>query len=175
MMMRNKYLSFESERLYLRPTTEEDAALIFEIFTQEKAIRFIGDRNFLNQDDACEYIRARTLKQLHELGYGNYTLILKSTGQKVGVTGLFVPPGLTIIDLGYALLPSYEGNGYAREASRRLMQAAKEDFAQEKLSAITHPENTVSITLLKDLGFKHFGLKSIEGYDDPSEYFEVTL
>jgi hypothetical protein len=33
----------------------------------------------------------------------------------------------------------------------------------------------VSITLLKDLGFKHFGLKSIEGYDDPSEYFEVTL
>ena len=28
---------------------------------------------------------------------------------------------------------------------------------------------------IKNLGFKHFGLKTIEGYDDPSEYFEVTL
>ena len=89
-MMKNKFITFESDRLYLRPTTEEDAVLIHEIFTQEKAIRFIGDRNFKDPTDACEYIRSKTLKQLHERGYANYTLVLKATGQKVGVCGLYV-------------------------------------------------------------------------------------
>ena len=52
-MMKNKFITFESDRLYLRPTTEEYAVLIHEIFTQEKAIRFIGDRNFKDPTDAC--------------------------------------------------------------------------------------------------------------------------
>ena len=174
-MMKNKFLTFESDRLYLRPTTEEDAVLIHEIFTQEKAIRFIGDRNFKDPTDACEYIRSKTLKQLHERGYANYTLVLKATGQKVGVCGLYVRTGMRLVDLGYALLPSTESNGYARESSLRLMQAAKEDFDQIKLSAVTHPDNAASIKVLEALGFHHMGQKVITGYDGTSEYFEVDL
>lgn len=174
-MMKNKYLSFESDRLYLRPTTEEDAMLIHEIFTQEKAIRFIGDRNFKDATDAREYIRSKTLKQLHERGYATYTLVLKATGHKVGVCGLYARTGMRLVDLGYALLPLAEGNGYARESALRLMQAAKEDFDQIKLSATTHPDNGASIRVLAALGFQHKGQKTMKGYEGNSEYFEVDL
>ena len=57
----SSYLSFESDRLYLRPTTEEDAALVLAILTAPKALKFIGDRNLHNEEDAREYIRQRAL------------------------------------------------------------------------------------------------------------------
>ena len=171
----SSYLSFESDRLYLRPTTEEDAALVLAILTAPKALKFIGDRNLHNEEDAREYIRQRALTQLRERGYANYTLVTKETGTKVGVCGLYVRPDLELIDLGYALHPNHEGQGYAREASKRIMQAAKERFGQLKLSAITHGENTASIKVLEALGFTHLGQKTVAGYDGPSEYFEVAL
>ena len=171
----SSYLSFESDRLYLRPTTEEDAALVLAILTAPKALKFIGDRNLYSEEDAREYIRSRALPQLRERGYANYTLVTKETGTKVGVCGLYVRPDLELIDLGYALHPDHEGQGYAREASKRIMQAAKERFGQLKLSAITHGENTASIKVLEALGFRHLGQKTVAGYDGPSEYFEVAL
>ena len=171
----SSYLSFESDRLYLRPTTEEDAALVLAILTAPKALKFIGDRNLHNEEDARKYIRQRALPQLRERGYANYTLVTKDIGTKVGVCGLYVRPDLELIDLGYALHPDHEGQGYAQESSRRIMQAAKECFGQVKLSAITHRENTASISVLEALGFKHKGQKSVAGYDGRSEYFEVTL
>ena len=171
----SSYLSFESDRLYLRPTTEEDAALVLAILTAPKALKFIGDRNLHNEEDAREYIRQRALTQLRERGYANYTLVTKETGTKVGVCGLYVRPDLELIDLGYALHPNHEGQGYAREASKRIMQAAKERFGQLKLSAITHGENTASIKVPEALGFAHLGQKTVAGYDGPSEYFEVEL
>ena len=171
----SSYLSFESDRLYLRPTTEEDAALVLAILTAPKALKFIGDRNLHSEEDAREYIRQGALIQLRERGYANYTLVTKETGTKVGVCGLYVRPDLELIDLGYALHPDHEGQGYAREASKRIMQAAKERFGQLKLSAITHGENTASIKVLEALGFTHLGQKTVAGYDGPSEYFEVAL
>ncbi len=171
----SSYLSFESDRLYLRPTTEEDAALVLAILTAPKALKFIGDRNLHSEDDARDYIRQRALPQLRERGYANYTIVTKETGTKVGVCGLYLRPDLELIDLGYALHPDHEGQGYAREASKRIMQAAKEHFGQLKLSAITHGENTASIKVLEALGFTHLGQKNVVGYDGPSQYFEVEL
>lgn len=175
MERRNKYLSFESDRLYLRPTTEEDAALVLAILTSEKALKHIGDRNLHTEEDARTYIRDRALTQLHAHGFANFTMVTKESGTKVGVCGLYVRADLQLIDLGYALHPDYEGCGYAREASFRLMQAAREDYNQKKLSAITSVENVASIRVLKALGFDYCGSKMVAGYDGPSEYFEVTL
>ena len=101
----SSYLSFESDRLYLRPTTEEDAALVLAILTAPKALKFIGDRNLHSEEDAREYIRHRALVQLRERGYANYTLVTKETGTKVGVCGLYVRPDLELIDSGLRAAP----------------------------------------------------------------------
>ena len=82
---------------------------------------------------------------------------------------------MPLVDLGYALLPTTEGHGYIRESATRIMQAAKEDFGQQKLSAVTSPDNHESIKVLQALGFVHKGQCNVAGYEGASEYFEVEL
>jgi RimJ/RimL family protein N-acetyltransferase len=170
-----KYAFYETERLYLRPTNEEDAAFILALFTTKGALRFIGDRNLHTPEDALSFIQNRTLKQLREKGFGNCTLVEKATGTKVGACGLYHRPGLENVDLGYAMLPEFEGKGYATEASLCMMDAAKHDFGLTVLDAITHPENERSMGLLRKLGFAALGQIKIEGYDGPSELFRKEL
>jgi RimJ/RimL family protein N-acetyltransferase len=168
----NKYHLFETDRLWIRPTTEEDAAFILAIFNSPKALRFIGDRKIRTSDDALAFIRNRTLKQFTEIGYGNYTIVTKGEGAKVGVCGLYNRPGLKLVDIGYALLPEQEGNGYALEASRAVQQAAKEVFGLNKLCAITHPENEASSRLLVKLGLKKIDQRHLPGVEGLSDYYE---
>lgn len=162
--MRRDYLFFESDRLFIRPTTEEDAELILSVFNTSGALTYIGDRNIHNLKDAIAFIQSRTLKQLRERGFANYTLLVKESGTKVGVCGLYARPGLEHVDLGYALLQEHEGRGYATEACETLMSAAKEVFHLPALDAITHPENERSQRLLRKLGFDEMGPIALDGY-----------
>jgi ribosomal-protein-alanine N-acetyltransferase len=170
----SKYLQFESDRLWLRPTSEEDADFIVAVFNTPGALKYIGDRNIHTCEDALSFIRSRTLKQLRERGYANYTLVEKESGAKVGVCGLYARLGLENVDLGYAMLPEFERRGFASEAGQRLMQAAKEDFDLHVLDAITHPHNVASMALLEKLGFDNLGEISLEGYDGPSVLFRKS-
>ena len=81
-----KYQKFETERLFIRPTTEEDAAFLLELMNSPKWLKFIGDRKVHSIRDALQYIRAKMLPQLRHLGFSNYTILLKSNQQKIGTS-----------------------------------------------------------------------------------------
>lgn len=153
----NSYPVFETERLWLRPTNQEDADHLVKIFNAPKALQFIGDRKIRTAEDALHFIENRVLVQLRKKGYGNFTTILKSTGDKVGVVGVYHRPGLTHPDLGYATLPEFEGRGLTMEAATVMVGLAKTHFGLEALSGITHPENAVSQKMLTSLGFAQVG------------------
>ena len=151
------YKVFETERLILRPTGVEDAALILKLLNMPKWLRFIGDRNVNTLEEAQLYIESRMLPQLERLGYGNYTLVKKSDGTRLGTCGLYDREGLEGIDIGFALLPEFEGEGYGFEAAKRIKVAAFEDFDINELQGITSKENIASQKLLKKLGFHLIG------------------
>lgn len=161
-----RHKTFETERLLLRPTSEEDAAFILELLNSPKWLRYIGDRNVQTVESAREYIRERMLPQLQKLGYSNYTVIRKSDGVKMGTCGLYDREGLEGIDLGYAFLPEHERQGYALESARLLTHAAFEEFGIRELFAITTEENRSSRNLLEKLGMKPDGPISIPGDDE---------
>lgn len=161
------YKSFETERLFLRPTNTEDSAFIFELLNTPKWLNFIGDRNIKNQEDAENYISGRMLPQLEKLGFSNYTIIRKEDGVKIGSCGLYDREGLEEIDIGFAFLPDFERKGYAFEATAELKKAAREVFGIEKLSAITLERNESSRRLLEKLDFKF--REKIRLPDDPDE------
>jgi ribosomal-protein-alanine N-acetyltransferase len=162
-----QYKSFETARLLLKPTSEEDAALIYALLNTPKWIKFIGDRNVKSLEDAKEYIRNRMLTQLERLGYSNYTVIHKADSVKVGVCGLYDREGLEGIDIGFALLPEHEGRGYAFEAACEIKRAANEAFGLSLLRAITIKENVASQNLLRKLDFSY--VKNIRLADDGEE------
>jgi ribosomal-protein-alanine N-acetyltransferase len=162
-----KYKSYETERLLLKPTSEEDAEFIFKLLNTPKWLQYIGDRKVYSVEDAKKYIEAKIQPQLERLGYANYTLIRKRENDKIGACGLYDREGLDGIDIGFAFLPEYEGKGYAFEASNKLKQVAFDELGITEINAITTKDNVSSQKLLEKLGLHQIGTTTIS--DDSEE------
>lgn len=165
-----QYKTFETQRLLLRPTTQADAGFILKLMNSPKWIQFIGDRNVHTPEQAKQYIQNKMQPQLVRLGYSNYTVNRKSDGENIGCCGLYDREGLAGIDIGFAFLPGFEGQGYAFEAASRLMLAGQEDFGLKEIYGITAKNNTASQKLLDKLGFYRKGELRL-----PDEDAEVYL
>ena len=168
-----QYKTFETERLFLIPTSEEDAEFILKLLNTPKWLQYIGDRQVKTVEDANEYIRVKMIPQLKRLGYANYTLIRKEDQQKIGTCGLYDREGLKGIDIGFAFLPEYEKKGYAFEATSRLLDVAFNELDIKIVSAITTKENTSSQKLIEKLGLKLTGTTKLP--DDEEELLVYQL
>ncbi|MBK7215028.1 MAG: GNAT family N-acetyltransferase [Bacteroidales bacterium] len=164
---------YETERLILKPADIEDAAFILELLNTPKWLENIGDRNVKSLQDAEEYIRIKMRPQIERLGYGNFTIIRKEDGAKLGICGLYDREGMEGIDIGFALLPQFEGKGYAFESANRLKELAFGKFGLKEIFAITTIANKASQDLLFRLGMQI--LKTITFPDDPEELYLFYL
>lgn len=162
----SSFKSFETERLTLIPTSEDDAAFLLELFNTPKWLKYIGDRNIRTVDDARTYVREKIRPQLELLGFASYTIVQKSDGQKIGMCGLYDRAGLEGIDIGFAFLTEFEGKGFAYEASVQLKDAAFNEFGIDELLAITTKDNYSSQKLLEKLGLKVAGTVKIPNDDE---------
>ncbi|HKK80498.1 MAG TPA: GNAT family N-acetyltransferase [Phaeodactylibacter sp.] len=168
-----RFAEFETPRLRLRLTDYEDAAFLLELLNTPKWLQYIGDRNVYDLDSARVYIQNRVQSQYDRLGFAGYTLIRKSDQQKLGCCGLYNREGLEGIDLGFALLPQYEGQGYGSEAAGRLKEAAFAEIGLPSLCAITTKDNLASQGLLRKLGFQFDQITQLP--DDPTPLLYLTL
>ncbi|BDD06848.1 GNAT family N-acetyltransferase [Aureibacter tunicatorum] len=160
---------FETERLFLRPTIEEDAEFFLELQNSSTWLQYIGDRNVNTVEDAADFIKHKIFPQYIELGYSNFTVFLKSNSAPIGSCGLYAGRnGIEGVDLGFAFLPEYHNKGYAYEAAKKVMQIAYQDFGLKKLYAITSEINTPSQRLIKKLGLEFIERKCLPDEDDES-------
>lgn len=150
-----KYALFETERLLLVPTSENDASFILELLNTPKWQKYIGDRNVHTIEDAKKYIKSKITPQLEKLGFGNYTVVRKTDNLKIGSCGLYDREGIEGIDIGFAFLPEFEKQGYAFESAQKILSIGVEIFKIEKISAITVKDNWASQKLLEKIGL-HF-------------------
>ena len=166
---------YETERLIIKPTNTEDAKFIFEIMNTPKYYKYIGDRNIKSLEDAENYIKNRMLLQYEKVGFGNFTIILKSDDSKIGFVGIYLRDGLDIPDIGFAVFEEFEGKGYAFEAASELKKLAKTEFGLQKLSGITVEYNHSSRKLLEKLGLKFQKKFFMEGDPEELMYYETEL
>lgn len=171
--MEKQFLQFETSRLKLIPTNLEDAEFILELMSTPKWHQYIGDRKVYNLKQAQEYIQTKMLPLLHQRGFSNYTIILKSTNEKIGSCGLYDREKLEGIDIGFALLPQFENKGYGYEAAQKILEAAEKTFHLDHLSAITTPSNISSQKLLKKLGL--IEKQSLQWDDETLLLFEINF
>ncbi len=168
-----KYEFYETDRLILRLTDLDDADFVFELMNSPKWLEFIGDREIATLEDAKDYITVKMIDQVQKLGFGNYTVIRKEDNAKLGTCGLYDREGMKGLDIGFALLPSYEGKGYALEASMLLRDLAFDEFKQDLLNGITTDENTSSQRLLEKLGMTPVGKLQLE--NDPKNFIHYRM
>ncbi|HEA21495.1 hypothetical protein LCGC14_1095450 [marine sediment metagenome] len=151
------HTTFKTERLIIRPTSEEDAEFIFKLMNTQQWQEYIGDRNIKSVEIAETYVKSKILPQFARLGYGNYTIIRNSDKAKIGTCGLFDREGLNGIDIGFAFLPEYGKLGFAFEAAERIIIAGFTDFGLKTILAITTEDNSSSQKLLTKLGLEAVG------------------
>jgi RimJ/RimL family protein N-acetyltransferase len=144
---------FETQRLAVRLMEHADAGFILRLFNSPNWLHFLGDRNVRSLEDAAGYVKNVYLKGYAENGFGAWMVTLKESGEPVGLCGLFKRPYLTLPDLGYSLLPEFEGKGYASEAASGVLSYVSNELKRTELLAIVSEQNIRSARLLKKVGF----------------------
>lgn len=148
---------YTTTRLTVTPTTEADADLFLDLLNSESFIHNIGDRNVRSLEDAMAYIRERVYPQRAQCGYSSYTLTITETGEKIGTCGLHRRQGIQGVDIGFALLPRFEGKGFMTEAAEPLRDKAFGEFGIQELYGYTAHWNKASRRLLEKLGMQLVG------------------
>lgn len=157
----------ETQRLYIRDVSFDDAEFVLKLYNDPLFIQNIGDRNIRTIEDAKMYIKNRFLPQIEEKGYGNCTIVLKETQEKIGGVGIFHRPSFKVPDIGFSLLPKFQGKGFAYEAASALLENAKDEFNIQSISALTSKENKASQNLIERLGLLY---QKDEYFPETNEY-----
>jgi RimJ/RimL family protein N-acetyltransferase len=153
----------ETERLTLRRLTVEDAAFMLDLLNQPSFLRFIGDRGVRTLDDARAYILKGPVEMYERHGFGIYLTALKKEGTPVGTCGLIKRDFLEDVDIGFAFLPGFWGQGYAYEAASAVLAYGRNEIGLQRIVAITAQDNRSSIRLLEKIGLRFERLIRLNG------------
>ena len=140
-------------RLVLRELELDDAPFMLGLLTDPDWLRFIGDRGVRDVAGARAYLAAGPIAMALREGFGMLRVTLASSGEAIGVCGLVKREGLDDVDLGFAFLPAFRGQGYGLEAASAVLAHARSALGLRRIVAITSPENRDSIALLERIGF----------------------
>jgi ribosomal-protein-alanine N-acetyltransferase len=91
--------------------------------------------------------------------FGWYGLALEDTGSRILVAGggFLGPPKEGSVQLGYSVLPQFQGRGYATELVHALIEWARERPGVERILAETEWANPASARVLQKVGFVELG------------------
>ena len=164
----------DTARLRLRTLTLDDAAIYLQVLNTPLFIRWIGDRQIRTEAQAREALAVGPLSMQSMRGFSLYLVERKSDGAAIGMCGLIKRDTLDDIDLGYAYLPEYAGQGYASEAAAGVLLHAK-SLGLTRVVAITSPGNAASDAVLRRVGMRFEKIVKLTPEDTGTQLFAVDL
>lgn len=156
----------ETARIVLRKMTLDDTDFILQLLNEPDYIRFIGDRRVSNQEQAQNYLQNKIIASYKKNGFGLYLAILKDIATPIGCCGFIKRDGLKDVDIGYAYLANYHGQGYATEIAAAVLEMGKTELNLNRIVAITAVDNQGSINVLEKIGFSFEKLITLPGDDE---------
>jgi len=102
-----KEWQLETERLYLRRVTLDDADLLLAVWNDPAFIKHVGDRGVRTTEEAEEAMKGGALKLYADYGYGPYAVVRRDDGVRMGICGLFKRDNLDYPDIGFGVLPEF--------------------------------------------------------------------
>lgn len=148
-------IRLHTERLGLRPLSDEDAAPLAAVNADPEVMRYVGD----GRPRTPERTRARIEEmERHwaEHGWGTFAVELADTGEFIGCIVLavpeFLPEILPAVEVGWRFGRRHWGHGYAPEAAREVIRFAFEDIGMDRLVSCVYRGNTASARVAEKLG-----------------------
>ncbi|EAR02722.1 GNAT family N-acetyltransferase [Maribacter sp. HTCC2170] len=156
-------LLIKTDRIIVQRAVLSDAPFIFELLNSPTWLEFIGDRGISNLKKAERYIQESLIDSLDKNGYGLLKVCLKLNETPIGLCGFLKRDYLESVDIGYAILPAFEGKGYAHEAAQAVIDYGQKELGLSPILAITSQKNKKSQNLLSKIGLNKKGLIKIDG------------
>jgi RimJ/RimL family protein N-acetyltransferase len=147
----------ETDRLVLRQFTAADLDNLVELDSDPDVMRYItGGRPTPREQVRDEVLPAFLAYYERFAGYGFWAAVEKATGQFLGWFHLRPPEGANPDEpeLGYRLLRSAWGKGYATEGSRALIRKAFTELGARRVYAETMAVNRGSWRVMEKVGMR---------------------
>jgi RimJ/RimL family protein N-acetyltransferase len=140
----------ESERLRFRLFRDADFPIYEQWCARIEIMRYLGGKTF----DRIQAWRHFAYLRGHWefLGYGYYAVEERATGTLIGRVGYTNQPGWPGFELGWTIIPEYQGRGYATEAAKFLLPYAFDVLDQSRVLSLIHPDNAPSRRVAEKLG-----------------------
>jgi len=114
-------------------------------------------------NDGVPYTREETARQSErfthhwaQYGFGLWAATVAATGRTIGFVGvahpLWFPDLAQEVEIGWRLHPDAWGHGYATEAGRAALEAAREQLGLTRIIAVIDPGNAASLAVARRLG-----------------------
>lgn len=153
----------ETDRLLLVPCQKEHAAALNSMNRLPEVMKYMGGQTE-TPEDTLVFIE-RVTEHWAQHGCSWWTVFKKTSDECVGAVTLQYLPGDAKgrLEVGWRLLPSQQGKGFATEAGRAAIAYGRKNFAGEEIVAVAHPENSASHRVMGRLGMtlacveEHYG------------------
>lgn len=156
-------------RLYISlfdPTSDAHVDFVHALFNDPSFIAAVGDTGIPTRDLARERVQAFADNH-QKYGYGQYLVSLKppepssfdpETAQPIGSVSLILRERLyTVPDVGFAIVPSAQGKGYATEALTALMAYARTELGMTQFTGYCRKGNVGSRRTMERCGLRCWG------------------
>jgi RimJ/RimL family protein N-acetyltransferase len=148
----------DTPRLLLRPHVIADFEACFSMWSDPDVTRYIGGRPQTGEEVWARMMRYAGMWAL--VGMGFWAIEEKASGKYVGEVGVMdarrdmSPPFIDEPEIGWSLLPSEQGRGFALEAVTAAIGWAEVKLDPHMLVCIISPGNAASLRLAGRLGFR---------------------
>jgi RimJ/RimL family protein N-acetyltransferase len=161
----------ETDRLLLRPWSEDDAGQLQGLFSNP-AVR--GGRN-LRSDRIAKFAEA-SLRQWRVNGFGPWAAIDRATGcwiGKVGLDELEDWPGVDKIEVGFELHQAWWGRGLATEGALAALHFGFEQHGLERIISVTAAAHVTARRVMEKAGLIYEGTRYWMNPDVPVVWYAL--
>jgi RimJ/RimL family protein N-acetyltransferase len=148
----------QTERLRLRPFTANDVDNILRVTSDAETMRYIGtgatDDRAAAEKRLARYLRYPTLYP----GLGWWAAEAQATNDFIGWFALIYIPNTAEVEVGYLLVKSAWGRGFATEGARTVLTYGFREVGLNRIVAIAQVSNRASQNVMKKIGLKDCGI-----------------
>ena len=145
-------MELETKRLTMRNWRQSDFDVYASYYADKETAQFVGGQ--MSRAKAWRHMAAVAGHWVLK-GFGLWAVAEKGKEELIGCIGLWEPEGWPELEVGYWLLNSAQGNGYATEAALRARQYAFEQLGAKTLVSYIDPRNAPSISVAERMGAWH--------------------
>ncbi len=151
----------ETQRLYLREITPEDAEYAYGLNLDPEVIKYTGDEPFESVSSARTFLE--NYDQYKKYGFGRWAVINKTDHEFLGWCGLKYTADLNEVDIGFRFFKKHWNRGYATESAKACLDLGFNNFGILNIVGRAMKENFRSIAVLEKIGMIYCRPYDFEG------------